>query len=86
MEPDNHFHFLPEDQILASRNWAVHQYLDSWWIVHPEKGLAFFKKGYGSPQCNRDESISRRLCPSWGEIKFFERVIVPLNISDYQDR
>jgi hypothetical protein len=79
------FHFLPEDQIEAARQHMLHQYLDSYWVVHPEKGLAFYGKGYGSPQCNRNESIARRFCPPWGEIKFIPRVLVPLNINDYKD-
>ena len=83
---EDKFHFLPLDQATASRAWAVHQFFDSWWVVHPEKGLAFFGKGYGSPQCNKNESISRRLCPAWGEVKFIEYVKVPLNVSDYNDR
>lgn len=39
---------------------------DRWWIVHPERGIAFYrmwpKDRYRSPQCNHDERISRQLC------------------------
>lgn len=37
--------------------------VDNWWIVHPEKGLAFYKSGKRlSPQCNRSESTAKMLC------------------------
>jgi hypothetical protein len=77
------FHFLPEAEVLESKAHMLHQYRNSWWVVHPERGLAFFRKGFSSPQCNTNEQIARRLCPAWGEIKFIERVLVPLNIRDY---
>ncbi len=80
------YHFLPETDVLTTRAPMLHQYCDSYWVVHPEKGLAFFGKGYSHPQCNTNREISVRLCPEWGEIKFFPHVLVPLELSDYQER
>jgi hypothetical protein len=77
------YHFMPEHEIETSRHSMVHQWLDSWWVVHPEKGLTFYGKGFGSPQCNRNETLARRFCPDWAVVKFFPRVITPLNVSDY---
>jgi hypothetical protein len=42
---------------------------DSWWSVHPEKGLAFYytpadaraMDGEPAPQCNRDERVARKI-------------------------
>jgi hypothetical protein len=80
------YHFVAEnDATIHSRSPYLHQYLDSWWVVHPEKGLVFYGEGYGHPQCNRSKELSERLCPEWGTIKFFERVLVPLNLSDYKE-
>lgn len=79
------FHFIALDEATASKSHILHQYLNKYWVVHPEKGLAFFNKGYGSPQCNSNEAISKKLCPEWGEIKFIERVLVPLDINEYRE-
>lgn len=76
------FHFLPEDQVESTAH-HVYQYINYFWVVHPEKGLAFYGKGYTKPQCNRDQRISDMLCPVWGVVKQIPRVIVPLNVNDY---
>lgn len=80
------FHFLPESDVLSTKAHIIYQYRDAYWVVHPEKGLAFFDKGYGHPQCNTNRDIANRLCPEWGEIKYFARVLVPCNINDYVER
>jgi hypothetical protein len=79
------YHFMPLDQASKPKGHIVYNIQNSWWVVHPEKGLAFFGKGYSSPQCNTNESISRHLCPLWGEVKFIEQVFAPCNVSDYCD-
>ena len=81
----NKFHFVPLTERTTTRSSIVYNYANKWWVVHPEKGLAFFGKGYGSPQCNNDKSISQRLCPPWGRIEFIDRVLVPCNVADYRD-
>jgi hypothetical protein len=38
-----------------------------WWIVHPEKGLAFYRRSsdphYIASQCNRDKKVTEDLQP-----------------------
>lgn len=86
---ESYFKFLPEDE---ARNPTKGQYFrrttNQWWIVHPEKGLAFYipakRVGYGMPQCNADERITRKIAENGlyefpYEIKFFELVWVPVD-------
>jgi len=64
---------------------------NSWWAVDPEKGLIFYHfkdyKGLGSPQCNTDYRIVEMLkkhnpdC----EVKYFDRIFVPIDLRDYTD-
>lgn len=79
------YHFLSEENILNTKAHIVYNYMNSYWVIHPEKGLAFFDKGFSHPQCNTNEEISKRLCPEWGEVKLIERVLVPCNVNDYKD-
>lgn len=82
--------FIPEKNAdIAPKNGFCQILRDHWWVVCPERGLAFFwskgVKGLGSPKCNINESISRRLgstIPN-AEIKFFPLVIVPIDMRDY---
>lgn len=80
------YHFLSLEAASKPKGHIIYHYSNSWWIVHPEKGLAFYGKGFSSPQCNTNESISRRLCPEWGEIRFIETAFAPCNVSDYAER
>lgn len=96
LEEDD-FVYVPLDQIDKPRNgWHMDVIVNSWWCVHPEKGLAFYnpkyrngkrRRGhgnpYGSPQCNPSKEISERLNHEWTEVKFVEAVFLPLIISDY---
>jgi hypothetical protein len=83
--PGPKFHFMSLEQAKAPKEHIVYNIVNSWWVVHPEKGLTFWGKGYGSPQCNTNEAISKRLYPPWGEVKFIERVFAPCNVGDYCD-
>ena len=58
---------------------------DSWWVTHPEKGVAFFDKRRQSPQCNRNEEIARRIggMYPWAEIKFIPSVFRRIDPQDY---
>ena len=63
--------FLPVAEAVAPRKGGFFQhYVDVWWCVHPERGLAFYNPlnrrtgrrrhhRYGSPQCNTDERVAR---------------------------
>ena len=95
--------FLPVDEATAPGQGGFFQhYVDAWWVVHPERGLVFFNPKntrtgrrrfgrYGSPQCNADERISRKVGADTAgsvfpevEIREFPSVWVPIDISDYQ--
>jgi hypothetical protein len=69
--------FIPED--IATTPAEGHCYVNRWWTVHPEKGVAFYasrKRPFGlepgeedepSPQCTSDqytaEALQKRMYP-----------------------
>lgn len=66
-----------------------------WFMVHPERGLLFYqsnrrRKGQlrgASAQCNADRTVAEHLRQKlwpWAELRFYERVIVPISLGDYQ--
>lgn len=70
-------------------------YVNQWWLVHPEHGLAFYsprsrrRYGLGSPQCNTSEQISRMVgvkTAPWPdpEVRKLASVWVPVDIGDYR--
>ena len=84
--------FLTEDAATsAPRGGYVQIIRDHWWVVCPYRGLTFFwsrgVKGLGSPQCNSNEAISRRLGTTipGAIIKQIPLVFVPINLSDYAE-
>jgi hypothetical protein len=61
--------------------WDV--YVDRWWCFKLGKGLLFYGK---SPQCNPNESISRKVqekCHPDAELIFVPRAYVRHNCQDY---
>lgn len=98
---ESDYMFLPVDEATAPVKAGMFQhYVDAWWVVHPERGLAFFNPpgrrrragSLGSPQCNTDERIARKVGPVTAgtvfpevEIRQFPSVWVPIDISDYRD-
>ncbi len=46
----------------AAGAWAE-RFENHWWIVHPEKGLAFWGPITLTPQANANEIVSARLAP-----------------------
>ncbi len=93
--------FLTVEEAVTPRKGGFFQhYVDAWWVVHPERGLAFYNPKdrrtgrrrhgrYGSPQCNTDERISRMFGTKtvpWphARIEQFPSVWVPIDISDYR--
>lgn len=93
--------FLSVEEATAPPGGSFFQhYVDAWWLVHPEKGLAFYNPvndrtgrrrmgKLGAPQCNTDERISRMVgaksCP-WPdpEVRKLASVWVPADPGDYQ--
>ena len=61
---------------------------DRWWVVHPEKGVVYFRTGKDnlSPQCNGNEEIARRFLsafPEWAEVVLIPSVFRKINPRDY---
>jgi hypothetical protein len=94
--------FLPVAEGTApTKGGFFMHYVDAWWVVHPEKGLAFYNPvstrtgrrrfgRFGSPQCNTDERISRKVGLDCAgsvfpgiEIRQFPSVWVPADPQDY---
>jgi hypothetical protein len=48
-------------------------WVDHWWIVDPERGLAFYNQGpEGAPQCNRDKRVTEMVHKThypWAEMR-----------------
>jgi hypothetical protein len=67
--------FLPlEEAVTPQKGGFFQHYVSAWWVVHPDRGLAFYNprnartgrrrhSRYGSPQCNTDERIARMVGP-----------------------
>jgi hypothetical protein len=96
MRPINEddWQFLPVPIALAGPACGFVQVMSQrWWLVCPKRGLQFYNpidaggrrmtKGFGSPQCNMNLSVVRRLQKKGYEIQYFERVFVPINLMDY---
>ncbi|QIG70562.1 hypothetical protein PP744_gp093 [Rhizobium phage RHph_N38] len=94
IEPDDkRLVFLPETDILKASG-TCDALRNRWFAVHPDKGLIFWQvetRRQGQlrgafPQCNSSKHITEdlitRMYP-WAEVKFFDLVLVPININDY---
>jgi hypothetical protein len=85
--------FLPvQEAVSPAKGGFFLHYVDAWWLVHPEYGLAFYRRGrrsgLGAPQCNTDERISRMVglkTAPWpdAEVKRFASVWIPIDPHDY---
>jgi hypothetical protein len=89
--PETDYVFVPVDQLTSPPEGHVDHLGQRWWMVHPEKGLAFYNphrrsghgNPYGSPQCNSNKKISERLCQPWAEVRLIDHVFLPLKMQDY---
>ena len=71
MTPEEALVFLPHDQKFdvgpVPLGQEIHLIENSWWVAHPERGLAFARSAAGqssrycSPQCNVNEATARQL-------------------------
>jgi hypothetical protein len=71
--------FLPLDEARSPvAPGAYMHYVNGWWVVHPEHGLAFWNpvmkrtgrrrnEGLGAPLCNKSESIQRHMAQAIAE-------------------
>lgn len=83
--------YMPYDDILKAGG-IVMALKNRWWTCDKDKGLLFYRHNAkerlheASPQCNSEEATARKLNEAlWPdhEIRFFELVLQPINISDY---
>lgn len=84
---EDRFEFFPIADMTDPPNGLIQHFKDCWWIAHPEKGLAFFKSAgrHLSPQCNINESITRKLAVAypWCEVVFIPSAFRRINPNDY---
>ena len=77
------FLFLPFEHAAVPPEGVVYHYLDRWWSVHPDVGLAFFRprvlgrRTLVAPQCNSDERVATKLCSVYGADLGLEIMYVP---------
>lgn len=82
--------FLTIEEATAPKAAGLFEHVtDSWWVTHPDHGLAFFSRINGPlhPQCNRDERLTRHLAATirygWEpEVIYLESAWVPVNRKD----
>lgn len=82
---EDRFVFVPIDEAIVPPGGLIEHLKDRWWVVHPEKGVAYFDKRHKSPQCNSNETITRRLAQAypWAEVRFLPSVFRRINPHDY---
>ena len=88
-EDDPRLIYIPFDKIITEApSGVVKHYKDSYWITHPDKGIAIYKTNskFSSPQCNVDKNIVeilREKIYPWAEIKLFPSVFLPFVHADH---
>jgi hypothetical protein len=91
-ENDPQLVFVPPAELAESPGGPMEHIMDSWWQVHPKKGLVFWNPrpnkyvvGYGIPECDVEKSDAERRHQKfpWAEIRFIPDVYCPINIRDY---
>jgi hypothetical protein len=77
------FTFVPFEKAIDPPPDLIKHWKNHWWIVHPEKGLAFYRGSF--PQANTNEVITRRLATNypWAEVRFFPSVFMKIDPQDY---
>ncbi len=85
-ENDPHLKFVPIEKAAVPPPGLIEHIKDSWWAVHPTKGLVFWaSSGLTSPQCNPNKATSERLWKMypWATVEFVPSVFHRINPSDY---
>jgi hypothetical protein len=85
---DKRIAYIPFDDVAKARSLveALHNH---WWSVHPERGLIMWRpdrRSAGSPQCNQDEIIARKIGENmypWAEIRQIPLVLIPRRPEEY---
>ena len=80
---EDRFSFVPIDKAIEPPSGLIEHLKNKWWIVHPEKGVAFFEGKFA--QCNSNEILARRLASGypWAEVRFLPSVFRSINPQDY---
>jgi hypothetical protein len=89
------YRFLPlAEAVNPPKQGLFTHWVNAWWLVHPDKGLLFYRfgrrRGWGSPQCNTDERVTRMLFekappPFEGiEVQHLPSAWVPADPDDYR--
>jgi hypothetical protein len=83
MISEDRFTFVPVAQAIIPPPGLIEHLKDRWWLVHPEKGIAFFEGKFA--QCNSNKAITERLAQphSWATVKFIPSVFRRIDIRDY---
>lgn len=93
---DDDFVFIPIEQATEPPDGIIEHIKDSWWVVHQDKGVAFYcprnkrtgkRSKFMASQCNSDEAIARHLAMRGPlknvEVKFLPSVFKRVYIEDY---
>lgn len=83
-EDDPRLEFVPLEKATIPPPGLIEHIHNRWWVVHPQKGLVFWK-GW-SPQCNSNKEITERIWKGmypWAEIQFIPSVYRRINPNDY---
>ncbi len=82
----DNYEFVPFEEATTPPAGLIDHMKDRWWMVHPERGLAFYKSGKNlSAQCNGDERITRKFADAhdWAEVRFIPSVFRRIDPNDY---
>ena len=82
-DTDKRLSFLPLEKATNPPEGIIEHIKDRWWIVHPIKGLVFFRKF--APQCNSNEELTKSLAVMypWSKVQFIPSVFRRINPRDY---
>lgn len=88
---DPHLVFFRLGDLIIPPAGLIEHIKDKHWIVHPEKGLAFWRSYLKdpdsrlSPWCNSNPEITKSMLPTfpWAEMLYVPSVFRKINPSDY---
>lgn len=82
-ENDKNLNFIAMEKAVVPPAGLIEHIKDHWWLIHPTKGLVFWKH---SPQANINEELTRRWQKSnpWADVKFLPSVFRHIDSSDYR--
>lgn len=78
--------FVPFEKATVPPPGLIEHIANAYWVTHPTKGVVFWDKMM-APQCNTNESITKRLSEMypWAEVKLIPSVFRRVNPQDYCD-